>query len=238
MPGLGGGQRDIEIERPGAGADLAVLRRDLGKAAAEPDRRRPGCRRRAPAGSSRPRSPSPGCRAAARREKRRDRRRRRGGTAPRPGRRRGTRSAGRSARSAVSRPRTGGRRSSSRRRAGSAAARSSDSLCRAAASSAGRLLAQMVIEPAPRHTTMSPGCASLAAASARAPSGPASGARVAVAVRAQPGDQRVARHAFDRRLAGRVDIGDQHHVGVVEAGAEPVEQVRRAGCSGAAARPR
>ena len=48
-------------------------------------------------------------------------------------------------------------------------------------------------------------------------------------VRAQPGDQRVLRHAVDRRLAGRIDIGDQHDIGIVETGAEPVEQIAQPG---------
>ena len=46
-----------------------------------------------------------------------------------------------------------------------------------------------------------------------------------MAVRGEAGDQRVAVDAVDRQLAGGVDIGYQHRVGVVEAGAEPVEQL-------------
>jgi hypothetical protein len=38
------------------------------------------------------------------------------------------------------------------------------------------------------------------------------------------GDEIVARHALDRLLARRIDIGDDHHVGVVEAGGEFIEQ--------------
>ena len=70
---------------------------------------------------------------------------------------------------------------------------------------------------------MSPGCASRddGGADRRAPS---SGRALAVAVGAQPCDQRVAADALDRRLAGGIDIGDDHGVGVVEAGAELVEQ--------------
>ena len=47
---------------------------------------------------------------------------------------------------------------------------------------------------------------------------------VAVAARAQARDQHVAVDAFDRRLARRIDIGDDHRVGIVEAGAELLEQ--------------
>ena len=43
---------------------------------------------------------------------------------------------------------------------------------------------------------------------------------VAVAARAQARDQRVAVGALDRRFARRVDVRDDHRVGVVEAGAE------------------
>ena len=47
---------------------------------------------------------------------------------------------------------------------------------------------------------------------------------VAVAARAQRLHQIIAVGAFDRRFAGRIDIGDDHRVGVVEAGAERLEQ--------------
>ncbi len=47
---------------------------------------------------------------------------------------------------------------------------------------------------------------------------------VAVAVRLDRRHQRVAVDAVDRLLAGRVDVGDDHGVGVVEAGGEVVEQ--------------
>ena len=40
--------------------------------------------------------------------------------------------------------------------------------------------------------------------------------------------------ALDRVLAGGVDLGDAHHVGVVEAGAEILEERRAGGNSGAA----
>src|SRR5207302_5597444 len=58
---------------------------------------------------------------------------------------------------------------------------------------------------------------------------PGEGAGVAVAVRAETGDQRLAVDPRDRRLARRVDIGDQHDIGVVEAGAEAVEQIGEPG---------
>ena len=45
-----------------------------------------------------------------------------------------------------------------------------------------------------------------------------------VAVRADRGRERVLVGALDRRLAGRIDVGDDHAVGVVEAGGESVEQ--------------
>ena len=38
-------------------------------------------------------------------------------------------------------------------------------------------------------------------------------------------DQRVAVDALDRRFAGRIDRRDDHRVGVVEAGAELVEEI-------------
>jgi len=47
-------------------------------------------------------------------------------------------------------------------------------------------------------------------------------------MRAEAGNQGVARDACDRRLAGRIDIGDEHQIGIVEAGAEPVEQIGQA----------
>ena len=56
-------------------------------------------------------------------------------------------------------------------------------------------------------------------------SGPSSGIDLAMAVRAQPSHQRVAVGAVDRRFAGRIDVRDDHRVGVVEAGAELLEQV-------------
>jgi hypothetical protein len=45
-----------------------------------------------------------------------------------------------------------------------------------------------------------------------------------VAVADEAGDQVVARRTRDGVFAGGVDLGDAHHVGVVEAGAEIVEQ--------------
>ena len=45
-----------------------------------------------------------------------------------------------------------------------------------------------------------------------------------MAARAQAGDQMIAVDALDRRFAGRIDIGDDHRVGIVEAGAELLEQ--------------
>ena len=38
------------------------------------------------------------------------------------------------------------------------------------------------------------------------------------------GDQMIAVDALDRRFAGRIDLGDDHGVGVVEAGRERLEQ--------------
>ena len=43
-------------------------------------------------------------------------------------------------------------------------------------------------------------------------------------VRAQALHQRVAVRTRDRRLAGRIDMRDDRHVGIVEAGAELLEQ--------------
>src|SRR5215510_40368 len=48
---------------------------------------------------------------------------------------------------------------------------------------------------------------------------------LAVAARADRRHQRLAVGAGDRRLAGRIDVGDDHDVGVVEAGRELHEQV-------------
>ena len=50
-------------------------------------------------------------------------------------------------------------------------------------------------------------------------------ARIAMAARTQPLDQGVAVGAFDRRFAGRIDIGDDHRVRLVEAGAELGEEI-------------
>src|SRR6202035_2873143 len=50
-----------------------------------------------------------------------------------------------------------------------------------------------------------------------------------MAAQAQPLDQRIAIDALDRWLAGRIDGCHDHRVGVVEAGAELVEEVAEAG---------
>ena len=47
---------------------------------------------------------------------------------------------------------------------------------------------------------------------------------LAMAVRAQAEHEMIAVDSWDRRLAGRVDLGDDDRVGVVEAGAEFLEQ--------------
>ncbi len=92
------------------------------------------------------------------------------------------------------------------------------------ASSSGSAFAQFVIEPAPRHTTMSPGRAS-ARNSGASSRGAASGRALRCPCARSPATSASLRHAVDRRLAGRVHVGDQHHVGIVAAGAEPVEQI-------------
>ena len=38
IPAFGRGQRNVEVERPGAGHDLALVDGEAGKATAEPDR--------------------------------------------------------------------------------------------------------------------------------------------------------------------------------------------------------
>ena len=53
------------------------------------------------------------------------------------------------------------------------------------------------------------------------------GEGVPVAVRGDCGRERVLVDPFDRRLASRIDVGDDHAVGVVEAGREGVEQRRQ-----------
>ena len=50
-----------------------------------------------------------------------------------------------------------------------------------------------------------------------------------MAVGAQAEYEMVAVDAFDRRLAGRIDVSDDDGVGVVEAGAEFLEQLTAAG---------
>src|SRR5579863_8345363 len=52
---------------------------------------------------------------------------------------------------------------------------------------------------------------------------------MAVAMRSYPADQRGAVDALDRRLAGRVNVSNQHRVGIVETGAEALEQIGQAG---------
>ena len=47
---------------------------------------------------------------------------------------------------------------------------------------------------------------------------------LAMAVRAQAEHEMIAVDACDRRLAGRIDFGDHDRVGIVEAGAEFLEQ--------------
>ena len=109
--GLARGQRDVEIERAGAGGDVVALgrrsRRSRGPAA--PPRRR--CRRRAPADSRRRRSPSPARPRASRRGTRRGRRRSAGRNITSAGPPTRNQVSGASGASAVRRPRTGGRRS-------------------------------------------------------------------------------------------------------------------------------
>ena len=58
---------------------------------------------------------------------------------------------------------------------------------------------------------------------------------LAVAARAHALHQRIAVGAGDRLLARRIDMRDHHGVGVVEAGAELLEQRPRAANSDAAA---
>ena len=90
-------------------------------------------------------------------------------------------------------------------------------------SASGRALAQAVMLPAPRHTTRSPGCGDRRH-QRRQLLGAVQRAHVAMAVAAHAVDQRVAVDALDRRLAGGIDRGDQHAVGMVEGGAEVLEQ--------------
>ena len=130
---------------------------------------------------------------------------------------------------AVSRPRTCGRRSIS----GHGAALGHDHRAavaggrRSCASSSGSAWAHWVMVPAPRQTTRSPGAARLRRCGGEL-AGPRQRRHMAMAVAEQPVDQRVAVDALDRRLAGGIDIGDDHHVGVVEAGAEFLEQMGQA----------
>ena len=56
-----------------------------------------------------------------------------------------------------------------------------------------------------------------------------------MAVRAQAEHEMFAIDAGDRRLARRIDVGDDDGIGIVEAGAEFLEQRLAAACSGAAA---
>ncbi len=52
---------------------------------------------------------------------------------------------------------------------------------------------------------------------------------VPVAMSRESGNQRALIDAVDRRLARGVDIGDDHRVGIVEAGAEPIKQIGEPG---------
>ena len=88
--------------------------------------------------------------------------------------------------------------------------------CERAQVGSGRALAHWVMLPAPRQTTRSPGRVS-SRDQRRQVLRPVDRPHVAVAVAADTLDQRVAVDALDRRLAGGVDRGDQHRVGVVEA---------------------
>src|SRR5882672_4221838 len=51
----------------------------------------------------------------------------------------------------------------------------------------------------------------------------------AMAVRAQAEHEMIAVDALDRRLAGRIDLGDNNRIGIVEAGTEFLEQRLQAG---------
>ena len=134
----------------------------------------------------------------------------------------------------------GGRSGASRLRApssGPPAARSRVGR-RARRSSPGSAWAQAVMLPAPRQTTKSPGSASVGDHARRALAGSASGEH-AGGGRARAGPRPARRGRRPRSaLAGGVDVGDDHLVGVVEAGAELLEQVCAGACSGAAARRR
>ena len=52
---------------------------------------------------------------------------------------------------------------------------------------------------------------------------------LAVAMRAQAENEMIAIDARDRRLAGRIDFGDNDRIGVIEAGAKFLEQRLQAG---------
>ena len=99
----------------------------------------------------------------------------------------------------------------------------------------GSACAHAVMLPAPRQTTTSPGRATRQIRPGRSPGAAERRARRDGRARCSPLDQRVAVDALDRRLAGGIDIGDQHDVGIVEAGRETRPSARAAGCSGAAA---
>ncbi len=79
--------------------------------------------------------------------------------------------------------------------------------------------------PAPRQTTRSPGLAMLDATMPARCRRLGSGENVAVAARAQALDERVAVDASIGGSPAAIDVGDDHDVGVVEAGAELLEQV-------------
>ena len=82
--------------------------------------------------------------------------------------------------------------------------------------------------PAPRQTTRSPGRAISAISGARS-SGPSIGRTSRCPCRRTPSTRASRLDALDRRLAGGVDRRHQHRVGVVEAGAEILEQAGEAG---------
>ena len=82
---------------------------------------------------------------------------------------------------------------------------------------------------------MSPGCA-IEAISARQRLLALERARVAMPAGAQALDQRVAARALDRRFAGRIDVGDDDRVRLVEAGAELGEEILQPRDSDAAGR--
>ncbi len=83
----------------------------------------------------------------------------------------------------------------------------------------GSAWAQAVILPAPRHTTTSPGRAICQIMPGRSP-GPLERHDIAMAGALHQAHQHVAIDALDRRLARGIDLGDDHRVGIAEAGRE------------------